>query len=115
MAEGLARKLGAETLEAYSAGSKPSGVVNPKAVASMKEIGVDISSQESKGFDALPEGEWDALVTMGCGDACPFLPAKMRIDWDLPDPAPMPQSEFNKVRDEIQSRVRELIEELKNR
>ncbi len=112
MAEGFAKKSGAGVVEAYSAGSRPSGVVNPKAVAAMKEVGADISGQESIGFDALPEREWDAVVTMGCGDACPFIPAKRRIDWDLPDPAKMPQDEFNKVRDEIRRRVVELLDEL---
>lgn len=112
MAEGFARQLGASVVEAHSAGSQPSGVVNPKAIAAMKEAGADISMQRSKGFDALPEGEWDAVVTMGCGDACPFIPAKRRIDWDLPDPAKMPQAEFNNARDEIRRRVKELLETL---
>ena len=109
MAEGFASKFGAGVIEAHSAGSKPSGVVNPKAIAAMDEIGVDISSHRSKGFDALPDGEWDVIVTMGCGDACPFLPARMRIDWDLPDPKEMLPAEFNKVRDEIEERVKELV------
>ena len=112
MAEGFARQLGAKHIEAHSAGSQPSGVVNPKSIAAMKEVGIDLSSHWSKGFDALPETEWDAIVTMGCGDACPFLPAKKRLDWDLPEPQNLPQSEFNKVRDEIRTRVAELIREM---
>ena len=112
MAEGFAKKLGGGVIEAHSAGSRPSGVVNPKAIAAMKDAGIDISAHESKGLDDLPGGEWDAIVTMGCGDACPFLPAKTRLDWDLPDPANMPSPEFNKVRDQIQRRVAELIENL---
>ena len=115
MAEGFAKKLGADVIEAYSAGSQPSGIVNPKAIASMKEAGIDISSHGSNGFDDLPEGEWDAVVTMGCGDACPFLPAKERIDWDLPDPREMPPAEFNGVRDEIRERVIKLIESFRGK
>ncbi|GAB4352873.1 MAG: arsenate reductase ArsC [Candidatus Abyssubacteria bacterium] len=112
MAEGFAKELGRTDLAPYSAGSRPSGIVNPKAVEAMKQAGIDISSQQSKGFDALPEAEWDAIVTMGCGDACPFLPAKKRFDWELPDPKNMPPDEFNKVRDEIRRRVTALIKEL---
>jgi len=100
-------------IEAHSTGSKPSGIVNPKAIAAMDERGVDISSHQSKGFDVLPAGAWDAIVTMGCCDACPFLPAKMRIDWDLPDPKEKSQPEFNKVRDEIENRVVELVASFK--
>ena len=114
MAEGFARQLGPKTLEAYSAGSQPSGVVNPKSIVGMKEAGIDISSHTSKGFETLPEVEWDAIVTMGCGDACPFLPARKRLDWDLPEPQNMPQAEFNKVRDDIRRRVAELIEEMES-
>lgn len=114
MAEGYARALGADTIEAHSAGSRPSGVVNPKSITAMKEVGIDISSHKSKGFDALPATEWDAIVTMGCGDACPFLPARRRLDWDLPEPQNLPQPEFNRVRDEIRRRVATLITELEN-
>jgi protein-tyrosine-phosphatase len=113
MAEGFAREHGAGVVDATGAGSRPSGVVNPKAIAAMKEAGIDISGHQSKGFDALPARVWDAVVTMGCGDACPFIPARRRIDWDLPDPAQMPPAEFNKVRDEIRRRVIDLIEDLK--
>jgi len=115
MAEGFARQLGKGIVEPYSAGSQPSGIVSPKAIAAMKELDIDISSHKSKGFDALPEGEWDVIVTMGCGDACPFLPAKMRLDWDLPEPRNMPPTELNKVRDEIHRRVTQLIQDLAQR
>lgn len=112
MAEGFARKLGSETVEAYSAGSQPSGVVNPKAIESMQEIGIDISSHTSKGFDRLPKCEWDAIATMGCGDACPFLPAKKRFDWNIPEPRNMPSKEFNQVREQIRRKVHELLKQL---
>lgn len=114
MAEGFARKLGESEIDAYSAGSRPSGKVNPKAIAAMNEAGVDISTHESKGFDSLPAGQWDAVATMGCGDACPHLPAKIRVDWDLPDPANMSPSEFNEVRDKIREYVGKLIADLKD-
>ena len=113
MAEGFMRKLGEDIVEAHSAGSRPSGVVNPKAVAAMKEANIDLSAHVSNSFDALPAGEWDAVVTMGCGDACPFISAKTRLDWDLPDPAKMPPDEFAAVRDEIRDRVEDLLQKLR--
>ena len=113
MAEGFARKLGEGVLEAYSAGSRPSGKVNENATRLMKEKGIDLGLQSSKGLGDLPGGEWDWVVTMGCGDACPHLPAKNRLDWALPDPKHMPDEEFRKVRDEIEAKVRGIVEEAK--
>ncbi|RJP26220.1 MAG: arsenate reductase ArsC [Candidatus Abyssobacteria bacterium SURF_5] len=115
MAEGFANELGKGVIEAYSAGSEPSGVVNPKAIASMKEIGIDISSHKSKGLDAVPAAECDMIVTMGCGADTPSLPAKMRFDWDLPNPKDMPREEFNQVRDDIRRRVLSLLRDLKDK
>ena len=109
MAEGFARNLGPDVIEPWSAGSRPSGKVNKRAVVFMKEKGIDIGVQLSKGLNDLPPGSWDYIVTMGCGDACPSLPAKKRLDWDLPDPKNLPDDEFRKVRDEIESRVKSLI------
>lgn len=109
MAEGFARLHGAGKVEPYSAGSRPSGKVNETAVVLMKEKGVDLTKQGSKGLDALPEGRFAAVVTMGCGDACPHLAAERRLDWALPDPKHMPPDEFRKVRDDIESRVKALI------
>lgn len=111
MAEGFARTLGGEKIAPYSAGSRPSGRINPKAILAMSEKGIDISQNASKSLDDLPRVEWDWIVTMGCGDACPHLPAKNRLDWELPDPRDMEPEEFNKVRDEIESRVRSLLAE----
>jgi arsenate reductase len=107
MAEGFARRYGAE---AHSAGSRPSGRVNPTAVRAMGERGIDISQNASKGLLEIPAGEWDWVVTMGCGDACPFVPAKNRDDWQLPDPRDLPYEEFIKVRDEIERRVKALLD-----
>jgi protein-tyrosine-phosphatase len=112
MAEGFARALGNGRVQAFSAGSKPSGHVHPTAVRLMAEKGVDLGPQRSKGLDDLPPGiQWDYVVTMGCGDACPHLPARHRLDWDLPDPKSMDDEAFRHVRDQIEERVRRLIEE----
>ena len=110
MAEGFARKIGGDRVFAMSSGSRPSGKVNETAIRLMKEKGVDLSTHGSKGLDALPKEPWDAVVTMGCGDACPFVPAKRREDWALPDPKHMPDDAFRAVRDDIEVRVRNLIE-----
>jgi len=109
MAEGFARFYGKGKIETFSAGSRPSGKVNEKAIEVMKEAGIDISFQPSKGFDALPLKEFDVVVTMGCGDQCPFIPAKRRIDWQIRDPKGKPIWFFREVRDEIKDKVLELI------
>jgi len=111
MAEGFARHLGGDAVEAHSAGSRPSGRVNPRAIALMAERGIAIDEQRSKGLDDLPPAvEWDVVVTMGCGDACPHLPARQRDDWPLDDPRELADDEFRRVRDEIESRVRALLD-----
>ena len=110
MSEAFAKILGGENVVAYSAGSKPSGVVNPKAIAAMKELGYDLSKHESKSLKDVEQfAPFDAVVTMGCGDACPWMPAKKFIDWEIPDPKNLPPDEFNKVRDEIKNKVAELL------
>ncbi len=112
MAEGFARLHGGGKVDAFSAGSRPSGKVNETAASLMKEKGVDLSVQSSKGLDALPAGRWAAVVTMGCGDACPHLAAERRLDWALPDPKHLPPDEFRRVRDEIEARVKALLSDL---
>lgn len=110
MSEALAKILGGENVEAFSAGSKPSGIVNPKAIASMKELGYDLSQHKSKSLkDVERFAPFDFVVTMGCGDACPWMPAKKFIDWEIPDPKNMEPAEFNKVRDLIKHKVGELL------
>ncbi len=111
MAEAFARMLGGVDVEACSAGSRPSGVVNPKAIASMAEVGYDLGTHVSTGLDDLPEGAFDATVTMGCGDACPDVPARLRLDWAIPDPKHMEPEQFAVVRDEIRDRVAALLVE----
>ncbi len=110
MAEAFARLHGGDAVEAWSAGSRPSGTVNPKAVAAMTERGIDLSTHRSKGLDELPAGEWEWVITMGCGDACPHLPARRRDDWALADPRNMAPEDFNEVRDSIERHVLALIE-----
>lgn len=112
MAEAFARMAGGDDLEAFSSGSRPSGVVNPKAIRAMAELGYDLSTHESIGLDELPEGEFDAVVTMGCGEVCPSVPAKRRVDWQIPDPRDMSEDEFRGVRDLVRAKVEALISEL---
>ena len=110
MAEGFARAIGGMSVSAYSAGSQPSGVVNRRAIAFMREEEIDISEHMSKSIDDLPRLEWDYIVTMGCGDACPNLPAKHRLDWDLPDPKHLDDEGFRAVRDRIRREVTEVLQ-----
>ena len=110
MSQAFAKMLGGENVEAYSAGSKPSGVVNPKAIAAMKELGYDLNKHESKSLKDVEQfAPFDAVVTMGCGDACPWMPAKKFIDWEIPDPKNMGPAEFNNVRDLIGDKVKSLL------
>ena len=111
MAEGFAHALGQGRVAASSAGSKPSGQVSARAIQFMRERGIDLSAKRSKGLDDLPAGRWDYVVTMGCGDACPHLPARQRRDWDLPDPKHLDDDGFRAVRDRIRLLVQGLITE----
>jgi len=112
MAEAFARMFAGPEVEAFSAGSKPSGRVNPKAVAAMAELGYDLDRHQSKGLEDLPAGVFDVAVTMGCGDACPMTKAKQHIDWQIPDPREMGPDEFRQVRDMIAAKVRELLHDV---
>jgi protein-tyrosine-phosphatase len=112
MSQAFAKILGGDRVEAYSAGSRPSGIVNPKAIASMKELGYDLSKHDSKSLEDIPDIEYDAVVTMGCGDACPFVKAKRREDWQIPDPKHMEPEEFRRVRDFIKEKTKGLLAEL---
>jgi arsenate reductase len=103
----------------FSAGSNPSGKVNPLAIAVMKEAGVDISRQRSKGLDQVPDFQYEYVVTMGCGDSCPFILANHREDWKLDDPgrySALPKEQalagFRVIRDQIKERVEKLISTL---
>jgi protein-tyrosine-phosphatase len=111
MAEAFARRLGGDAVDAMSAGSAPSGTINPKAVRFMAELGYDLAAHASKSLDEV-EGEFDAVVTMGCGDRCPWIPAARREDWALPDPKHLDDDGYRAVRDEIGERVRRLLASL---
>jgi arsenate reductase (thioredoxin) len=112
MAEAFARIHGGKDVEAYSAGSRPSGLVNPKAIEAMKERGYDLTKHGSKGLDEFNGKSFDAAVTMGCGDECPLLLARRRVEWQIPDPKHLPPEQFRVVRDLIESKVVELLNEL---
>ena len=109
MAQAFAKIWGGEEVEAYSAGSRPSGKINPRAIVAMAELGYDLSTHDSKSLDEIPAIQFDYVVTMGCGDACPWVPAVHRIDWQIPDPREMDPIEFNEVRGLISKKVKELI------
>jgi protein-tyrosine-phosphatase len=110
MSEAFAKMVGGENIEAYSAGSFPSGKINPKAIASMKELGYDLSTHHSKSLEEIKSfAPFDIVVTLGCGDACPWMPAKKFIDWEIPDPKEMNEQDFRKIRDLIKQKVAGLI------
>ena len=108
MAEAFARMKGGDRVDAWSAGSRPSGVVNQKAVRHMAELGYDLSTHRSKSLDEV-SGEFDAVVTMGCGDSCPWVPARIREDWALADPGGRDLDSLPPMRDEIRRRVQALL------
>lgn len=109
MAQAFARMHGGHAVHAESAGSRPSGIVNPRAIEFIAERGYDLSTHASKSLAQIGDGEWDAVITMGCGDHCPWVPARRREDWALPDPKHMAPDDYRAVRDEIERRVIDLI------
>lgn len=113
MAEAFARIHGGEKFEAYSAGSRPSGKINPKAIEAMREVGYDLSKHRSKSLSEIPDTEFDFVATMGCGDECPFVRAREREDWNIPDPKNLLPDEIRVVRDLIEERVMGLLTRLR--
>lgn len=109
IAEAFANLHGSNKVLAFSAGSNPSGSVNPKAIKLLKELNYDLSKHESIHTDALPDVQIDKMVSMGCGDSCPTIRAKERIEWDIPDPKDMDEDEFRQVIKEIETKVLELL------
>jgi arsenate reductase len=109
MAEAFARMQGAGRVEAASAGSRPSGRVNPKAVEAMNELGYDLTTHVSKGLDEFNGRHVHVAVTMGCGDECPLVRAEQREDWQIPDPRDMTPEQFRGVRDLIEQKVKDLL------
>jgi protein-tyrosine-phosphatase len=113
MAQAFAKIYGKDKVEAFSAGSSPSGKINPKAIAAMKELNYDLSAHQSKSITEIPDVTFEYVITMGCGDNCPWVPAKNRIDWQIPDPRNMNENEFREVRNLIATKVKELLQEIK--
>ena len=109
MAEAFARIHGGDRVQAFSAGSAPSGRINPKAVRFMAERGYDLSTHASTALDDVAGIDFDAVVTMGCGDSCPWIPARRREDWALPDPRDMDDDGYRAVRDRIEAQVLALL------
>jgi protein-tyrosine-phosphatase len=112
MAEAFALMLGGDAVEAYSAGSSPSGQVNPKAIEAMRELGYDLTAHASTSLDDLPELEFDLVATMGCGDSCPMVRSKLQVDWSIPDPKNLPPEDFRVVRDMIRDKVQAALDVL---
>ena len=112
MAAGFMRELGGDRVEVLSAGSTPKTEINPIAVQAMSEVGIDIANQQPKILTTEAVLESDAVITMGCGDACPFYPGKRYEDWVLEDPAGQDIDFVRKVRDDIKGRVEQLLSEL---
>jgi arsenate reductase len=112
MAAGFMRTLGADRVEVLSAGSAPKDSINPIAVQAMREVGIDISNNTPKILTPEAVQESDAVITMGCGDACPFYPGKRYEDWVLDDPAGQGIESVRVIRDDIKKRVEQLLSEL---
>jgi protein-tyrosine-phosphatase len=112
MAQAFARIHGGAAVNSFSAGSKPSGKINIKAIAAMRDVGYDLSTHQSKSLEEIPAMEYEYAITMGCGDECPFVAARHREDWDIPDPREMNETEFRKVRDLIERKVEALLERI---
>ncbi|WP_046245854.1 arsenate reductase ArsC [Hymenobacter terrenus] len=111
MAHAFATLHGGGRVEAFSAGSRPAGMINPKAVAAMAELGYDLRTHASKSLDEVRDQSFDYVVTMGCGDACPFIVARHRRDWQIPDPKHLAPAEFRQVRDLVERQVLALLKE----
>ena len=112
MAAGWLRHLAGHGAEVFSGGSNPGGEVNPAAVEVMAEVGIDIADRAPQRWTDEVVRAADAVVTMGCGDACPVFPGVRYVDWDLDDPAGRPVEEVRPIRDEIERRVRGLMADL---
>jgi len=113
MAEGFARFHGGYQVEALSAGSRPLGHIDPRAIEAMAELGIDISGQACRSLDEVT-GEFDAVVTMGCGDACPRIPARVREDWPIKETAGRSEAFYLDIRNDIRRRVQTLLANLRS-
>ena len=112
MAEALFTRSAGAGHEARSAGSDPAGEVHPAVVTAMRELGIELGGRTPRRLDAA-DAEWaDIVVTMGCGDACPVIPGKRYVDWELEDPAGKPPGEVRRIRDRIRSLTSDLAADL---
>jgi arsenate reductase len=109
IAAGFMRALGADVVQVFSAGSEPASLLNPVVVAAMSEVGIDIVSTQPKRWTMEMLNAVDVVVTMGCGDACPYIAGKQYIDWPIADPAGQDLVVVRQIRDEIRQRVEQLI------
>ena len=112
MAQGWLRHLAADAVEVRSAGSEPAERINPVAVEAMREVGIDITTEQPKILTVDAVRDSDVVITMGCGDTCPIFPGKRYEDWDLTDPAGQRIETVRQVRDEIRERVQALVDDL---
>ncbi|GGF34451.1 heat-shock protein HtpX [Microbacterium sorbitolivorans] len=112
MAAGWLRELAGDRVEVRSAGSMPADQINPVAVEAMREVGIDITAEQPKVLTTEAVQDSDVVITMGCGDACPFFPGKRYEDWKLEDPAGQGIDAVRPIRDEIKGRVETLLAEL---
>ena len=112
MAAGWLRHLAGDRVEVRSAGSAPAETINPAAVEAMREVGIDISDQRPKLLDRTAVEDSDVIITMGCGDVCPVFPGKRYEDWKLEDPAGKGVEAVRPIRDEIRTRVEQLLTEI---
>jgi arsenate reductase (thioredoxin) len=112
MAAGFAQALGGDRVRVLSAGSEPADRINPVAVAAMAEAGIDIRTNQPQVLRTEDVRDSDVVITMGCGDACPVFPGKRYEDWELTDPAELGIEAVRPIRDEIERRVKALLEEL---
>lgn len=112
MAEALARMYGGSKLEVYSAGSDPSGCVNQKAIAVMKEVGYDLTTHTSKSLHDIPQRKYDYVITMGCHDDCQLIPACHFKQWNIPDPKNLSIEQYRTIRGMIERKVKSLLERI---
>jgi arsenate reductase len=109
MAAAFLTHLAGDRVEVRSAGSSPANSVNPAVVEALLEVGIDISNEQPKVLTTSAVEQSDVVITMGCGDACPFFPGKRYLDWVLPDPAGQGVADVRPIRDQIKKLVEELI------
>ena len=112
MAEAFARQLAPSGIEVFSAGSRPAQQIHPAVLAAMREVGIELGDQIPKGLESLPAEQFDAVVEMGCGDACPTQGGKRMISWDIPNPKDQSLEVVRQIRNQIEEKVRDLLSKL---